>query len=202
MEFNPNKNTQQKQDGSANYFEKTKNKPPRPLLVKALVYIQEKKEALDVGSGALNESVYLLSEGFQHVTAIDKEPIAQTISETLPKEKFNYIISQIQDLDLQPEHYDLINAQLSLPFVHPTAFKQVLEKIIFSLKSGGVFTGQFFGDRDGWNYNKDMTFLTIDEAKGMLSGLNLISFEEREESKATAAGNIKQWHIFDFIAKK
>ena len=202
MEFRPDKNKQQKLDSWSDYFEKTKNKPPRPLLIKALPYIQEKVEALDIGSGALNDSVYLLSEGFQHVTAVDKEPIAQTIAEILPKEKFDYIISSIEHLDLQPEHYDLVNAQLSLPFVPSIAFKQVLEKIILSLKSGGIFTGQFFGDRDGWNYNEDMTFLTVEEARGMLSELNLISFEEIVGPNVTAAGNTKQWHIFDFIAKK
>ena len=185
-----------------NYVEQTKAKPPRPLLIEALQYVTHKSEALDVGSGALNDSKFLLQEGFAHVTAVDQTSIAQEIAVLLPKDRFEYKISKIEDMNLLSESYDFINAQLSLPFINPEVFKETFQKLISSLKKGGVINGQFFGNRDGWNYNEDMTFLTIEEARELLSELNLISFEEKEAPGVTAAGNIKQWHIFDFIAKK
>lgn len=202
MEFNPSKNNHSQDSAWPEYYKNTEGKPPRPLLLKALPYVQEKLEALDIGSGALNESIYLLSNGFKHVTAVDKEPVAQKIAEKLSGENFDYVISSIENLDLPSKHYDLINAQLSLPFIPPTVFNEVLKKIVLSIKDGGIFTGQFFGNRDGWNYNENMTFLTIEEAKIALSELNVISFEESVFSNVTAAGNMKQWHIFDFIVKK
>lgn len=45
------------------YFERTKNKPPRPLLLEAVTYVKEKGFALDLGSGALNDSLYLREHG-------------------------------------------------------------------------------------------------------------------------------------------
>ena len=47
------------------YIAKTKNKSPRPLLVRALSYVKNKNKALDLGAGALNDSRYLLENGFK-----------------------------------------------------------------------------------------------------------------------------------------
>jgi len=115
------------------YFERTKGKPPRPLLVKAIGLLKEKGNALDLGSGALNDSAFLLSQGFSHVTAVDKVPVAIEIAKQFPKEKFEYVISSFEDY---------------------------------------------------------------------LKGLTIISFNEEERDKETAAGEMKHWHVFHFIVKK
>jgi 2-polyprenyl-3-methyl-5-hydroxy-6-metoxy-1,4-benzoquinol methylase len=116
------------------YVEQTKEKPPRPLLVEALQYVKIKNNALDVGSGSLNDSRFLIREGFAFVNAIDQAPVAQEISTSLPKDKFRYIISKIEDIELFPETYDLITAQFSLPFISPDSFEVTFAKLLSSLK--------------------------------------------------------------------
>ncbi len=184
------------------YFQNTKGKPPRPLLVEALAFVKNKDTALDFGSGALNESKFLLKEGFNHVFALDKTSVALSIAADLPKDKFEYIISTFEDFNFPNEYFDLINAQYALPFITPESFDFVFSKIDKFLKTGGIFTGQFFGDRDGWKDNKTMTFKSKIEAEKYLGNFKVLSFKEEEQDKSTAAGDEKHWHVFHFIAEK
>lgn len=55
--------------GWKEYFVNTKDKPPRALLVTALAYVNNRDAAIDLGSGALNDSMFLLKEGFKKVVA-------------------------------------------------------------------------------------------------------------------------------------
>ncbi|MDB5266579.1 MAG: class SAM-dependent methyltransferase [Parcubacteria group bacterium] len=185
------------------YYEQTKETPPRPSLVNAVELVQDKHEALDLGSGALNDTRYLLSVGFEHVTAVDKNPVSGEVLEQLPAEKVTYEISSFEDFDFVEGAYDLINAQYSLPFTSKGKFNDVIQSIIKSLKPGGVFVGQFFGDRDEWNVEgRDMTFQTKEEAESLLQGLKIAEFSEEEKDGKTAAGETKHWHVFHFIAVK
>ncbi len=183
------------------YFEKTKNKGPRPLLVKAVEFVKEKDKALDLGSGAFNDVNYLLTVGFNHVVAVDKVSVADEILKNLLPAKVSYIISRFEDYDFVENNFDLINAQYSLPFIEKESFNKVFDKIIKSLKLGGVFTGQFFGDRDEWNKGDEkMTFQTKEEAQALLQGLKVIEFTEEEKDGNTAVGMSKHWHVFHFLA--
>ena len=184
------------------YFERTKGRPPRPLLVKALVFVKDRGEALDLGSGALNDSRYLISEGFKHVTAVDKVAVATEIADKFPKDIFTYVISAFDNFHLPKDTFDLINAQYALPFISPEAFNDVFVKIVGSLKKDAILTGQFFGDRDEWKTDTKMTFLSLTETQNILKGLTVLSFEEEEHDKVTAAGEMKHWHVFNFIVRK
>jgi SAM-dependent methyltransferase len=184
------------------YFEQTKNKPPRSLLVRALQFEVERNEAIDLGAGALNDSKYLLDQGFKHVTALDKDSIAKEIAERLPKEKFTYVISDFESYDFPASKFDLANAEYALPFIKPEAFEAVFRSIISSIKKNGILVGQLFGDRDEWKNDKNMNFHTLGEVKAILSNLEILYFEEEEKNKPTAAGKMKHWHVFHIIARK
>jgi tellurite methyltransferase len=185
------------------YYEQTREAPPRPSLPRAVELVQEKHEALDLGSGALNDTKYLLAKGFEHITAVDKNPVSEEIVAQLPSGKVSYEVSSFEDFDFAEDTYNLINAQYSLPFTSKEKFNDVIESITRSLKPGGVFVGQFFGDRDEWNVEgRDMTFQTKEEAEELLKDLKVEEFEEEEREAPTAAGNMKHWHIFHFIAVK
>lgn len=184
------------------YFEQTKNQPPRSLLVEALKFVLEKDEAIDLGSGALNDSKYLLEQGFKHVAALDKEPVAKEIAEKLPKEKFTYIISDFETYSFPVNKFDLVNAQYALPFIKPEVFENVFHNIVASIKADGILVGQLFGNRDEWKNKENMNFHTLEEAKGMFLDLEILYFEEEEKEKPTAAGIMKHWHVFHFIARK
>ncbi|HNW96390.1 MAG TPA: class I SAM-dependent methyltransferase [Candidatus Paceibacterota bacterium] len=189
-------------DAWQNYFKHTKNKPPRQLLVKALSFVKKRDNTLDLGAGALNDSTHLLMEGFKHIVALDKESVALEIAKNLPLDKFEYVIKNFETFVFPKETFDLINAQYALPFISPDKFNEIFQKITLSLKSGGIFTGQLFGDRDGWRQNNKMNFHTKEDAEKILSSLEIIEFSEEEQDKPTAAGEMKHWHVFHFIAKK
>ncbi len=185
------------------YFENTKNKGPRPLLIKAVELVKEKDKAIDLGSGAFNDVNYLLSVGFNHIVAVDKVSVAEEILKNLLPAKVSYVISRFEEFDFVENNFDLVNAQYSLPFIEKASFDEVFGKIIKSLKTDGVFVGQFFGDRDEWNKEgSDMTFHTKEEAQALLQGLKVLEFTEEEKDGNTAAGNLKHWHVFHFIAVK
>lgn len=184
------------------YVDKTKDSQPRRLLVKALPFVENRGSALDIGAGALNESRYLIAEGFVHVTALDKNPVAADIAASLSGEKFEYVAGSIENSELSEKTFDLVNAQSVLAFINPESFDSTWEKILASLRPGGIITGQFFGDRDEWNGTAGMTFHSVEDANELLQDLNVISFEEEENDKKTAVGNMKHWHVLHFIARK
>lgn len=185
------------------YFERTKDIKPRPLLVKAVDFVIDKNEALDLGSGALNDVKFLVSKGFKHITAVDSKPLAQDIIQNFPLEIVSYIISRFEDFNFVENKYDLINAQYSLPFNPQDTLEKVFKSIISSLKKGGILTGQFFGIKDEWNVEGHiMSFQTRDQAEKLLNGLELIDFQEEETDRKTAKGDMKHWHVFHFIARR
>src|SRR3989344_4003444 len=99
---NEDQNKSEEHKRWSEYIESKKDKPPSPLLKKAINFVDSREEALDLGSGAFNDTKFLLSEGFEHTTAVDiANDTAQEIYNqlSLPKDKVEYIISSFEDFD-------------------------------------------------------------------------------------------------------
>src|SRR6266508_1833857 len=97
---------------------------------------------------------------------------------------------------------DLINSSYALPFCPPNQFAAIWQRIVASLRPGGRFSGQLFGDRDGWATQADMSFQTRQDAEKLLRGLEVEHFEEVEEDGETAVGDPKHWHLFHVVARQ
>lgn len=189
--------------GWQEYYEKTKERPPRPLLVKAVSLINGRDEALDLGAAALNNTKYLLSEGFKHVTALDKERLADDIVAELPADKVEYVISTFEDFEFSENEYDIVNAQYALPFNPPDTFKEVFSKIKRALKPNGIFVGQLFGVNDEWNTaEKRMSFHSKEDVAELLSDMEVVELNEEEKDEKPIVGDVKHWHVFHIIARK
>lgn len=184
------------------YYKKTEEYPPRPLLIEAVKLVLEKEAALDLGAGALNDTEYLLNEGFEKVVAIDKESAVLDRSKEVNDERLQVIITPFELYEFPPSTFDIVNAQYSIPFVSPELCEEVMKKIFTSLKEGGIFTGQLFGNRDGWINNLDMTFHTKEEIDMLFSGMKEVDIREIEKDGETAGGEAKHWHFFNIIARK
>lgn len=185
------------------FYEITKVKPPSPLLVRAMEFVTNKDHALDLGAGALKDTKFLLFEGFKKITAVDQEPAVAEIAKKLEQNKIEFIQSSFEDFKFPDNEYDLVNAQFALPFTRPESFNRVFHDLKQSLKPGGIFTGQFFGNNDKWKGNRpELTFHTIEEAKALLEDMEIIEFKEFEEDSHLANGTPKHWHVFHVIAKK
>lgn len=186
----------------AAYFENTKSYQPSPLLVKAVEYVDHIGKAIDIGGGGtLKDSVYLLSRGFE-TTVVDKEDLIADAVKQVGSDKLHYFVSSFSNFEFPTGEFDIAVAIYSLPFTPPNDFERVFEKVIASLVKNGIFCGQFFGDRDGWKDNPNLTFVTKETAMAILGGTDVIHFEEKEFDGKTADGSAKHWHVFDIIARK
>ena len=187
-----------------NYIESSKNKKPRPLAREALSYITTGKEALDLGGGNLNDVKFFIQEGF-HVTEVDQSPSVHTVAKDIDSEKITICTSKFTEYDFPREHFDFVNAQLSLPFQTKEEFSIVFPKIIQSLKPGGVFAFDLFGTNHEWNSLGDSTriFFSHEDVLNLLKDLTIIKNNETEfESRTELGNNPIHWHKFDIIIKK
>lgn len=180
------------------YYEDTKSKPPSKLVVEALSFVNNKSKALDLGAGALVESKYLLSQGFE-VVAVDQEKFPENI----PNDKFKFIQSAFKDYEFPRDNFDLITAQFSLPFNGKDGFDSLWNKIMASLNPEGIFTGQLFGLNDEWNVpESELIFHSKEQVEHLLLGMEVLKLEEIDKDGKLSNGNPKHWHVFHIIARK
>ena len=184
------------------FVDLTRDRPPRELLVEALTHVAGRDAAIDLGAGALNESRLLVREGFRSVIALDSAPVARSIAATLRADRFAYVISAFEEYAFPAAAFDVVNAQFALPFIRPDAFSRVFAAMLASLKPGGVFAGQLFGDRDEWKDDAKMNFHSADAARELFADLAILEFREEEARRPMASGEVKHWHIFHIIARR
>jgi tellurite methyltransferase len=177
--------------------------PPRPLLIRAAGLVAPKDHALDAGAGALNATKYLLSAGFNHVTALDSSPASQSAAAELSREQVSFVLSRFEDFDYPDRAYDLVNAEFSLPFIGAPAFPSVFTMLLAAVKAGGLFTGQLFGVNDSWNQPESgMNFHSRSDVERLLLRWTILELIEEDHPGKTKLGEDKHWHIFHIIARR
>lgn len=196
-----------KRDWTA-YYSAVVGRPPRDTLLAALGHFEEESAirsrfAVDLGCGEGRDTVELLRRGWR-VLGIDGEPEASARLLNHPDINLNQLETQIvrfEDLIL-PDAVDLINASFSLPFCPPEHFPDLWEKIVLSLRPGGRFCGQLFGDRDSWAIYTSMNHHTRKQVEVLLQPFELERLEEEDHPGKTALGEEKHWHLFQIVARK
>jgi tellurite methyltransferase len=197
------------------YYNAVVDRPPRDTLLEALARFDTESLnqhqtpvphscfAVDLGCGEGRDTVELLRGGWR-VLAIDGE--AEAIRRLLERPDINHQFLEtrvvlFQDVVL-PESVDLVNASFSLPFCPPKSFPRLWEKIISSLRSGGRFCGQLFGNRDSWAIYTSMNHHTRQQVEMLLQPFEIEMLHEEEHPGKTAIGEEKYWHIFHIVARK
>lgn len=186
------------------YFELSKNQQPGILLQTAISLAPTREYALDLGAGSLKDTKFLLSMGFQQVTAIDHDPAIKNYISQIPRSLLKIKIKKFEAIQRLPKQkFDLINASYSLPFTKPPHLNKLIKQIILALQPKGIFCGQFFGPKDSWNkIENQMSFLDRSTLNNLLAPLKIIHFEESQKDAKTIDGELKHWHLFDIIAQK
>jgi tellurite methyltransferase len=182
---------------------------PRSTLLYALERFDEEGRrghfAVDLGCGAGPDTAELLRRGWS-VLAIDGE--AEAIERLLSRQDLSG--AELRRLETRVSPFqeakwpdaDLVNSSFALPFCPPDAFPALWRRIEGSLRRAGRFSGQLFGDRDGWSGEEDMSFHTRAEAEALLARLEVERLEELEEDGQTATGKPKHWHVFHVVARR
>ena len=136
------------------------------------------------------------------MTAVDASPYSVTALRRLPRQRnLRVVATTVQDFE--PETYDLVNAQYSLPFVPPAGFVSTLERLRESVRPGGVMAVTFFGKHDEWNTpGSQLTFSDRAQIESLFESWELVVIAEEEEDSQTADGTPKHWHVFHVIARR
>ncbi|MGB3509408.1 MAG: class I SAM-dependent methyltransferase [Microcoleaceae cyanobacterium] len=191
------------------YYKICMGRPPRHTLLRALECFNvnssstESRFAVDLGFGTGRDTIELLERGWQ-VLAIDSQKEAIDCLLSYPKLALEGLETRIccfEELIL-PKSIDLVNASFSLPFCSPEYFGDFWEKIVFSLRCGGRFCGQFFDDRDSWATRTSMSHHTREQVEELLQAFEIEFFEEEDYLGKTALDEQKNWHIFHIVACK
>lgn len=180
---------------------------PRETLLFALERFEREEPrerfAVDLGCGTGRDAIELLRRGWR-VLAIDGQAEAiERLSgraELPAPDRLQARVARFEDAEW-PEA-ELVNSSYALPFCPPDAFPGVWRRIVSSLRPGGRFSGQLFGDRDGWSGDAGMTFLAREELEALLSGLAVERMREVEEDGMTAVGTPKHWHFYDLVVRE
>jgi tellurite methyltransferase len=187
------------------YYDAQEGREPRELLTEVLRAFDADDRvgsAVDIGCGDGTDSLALLERGWD-VLSIDAEDDAiRRLRARLTDDmaaRSTTVVSPMEAIDLPPT--DLVFASFSLPFCPPEAFPELWARIRASLRPGGHFAGELFGDRDTWASDPAMTFHDLDAARALFDGLEVASFVEEDEDGESFDGP-KHWHVFHVIAKR
>ena len=187
------------------YYERTAGRPPRRTLLLALERFGPGggRSAVDLGCGDGRDAVEMLRRGWR-VLAIDAEPAAlerlAQRPDLPPGAALETRCQRFEDADWPA--VDLVNASFSLPLCPPARFPGVWARICRSLKPGGRFSGQLFGERDEWRGESDITFHSRAAIDRLLAGFTVELLEEEESAGPTPYGKPKHWHLFHIVARK
>ena len=187
--------------------------PPAQTLSFCLDYIAEQGRllesqnqlAIDLGCGNGIDTLALLLTGW-NVLSIDKEVTALNMLK-------NKTSSLTLDTTLQTECIAfeeitqlptcrILNATFSLPFCKPYAFDHFWSICTAAIQEEGFFSGHFFGIRDTWKINPNMTFHSYAQVMRLFDKFTILDFEEVDKTGKTLSGQEKHWHVFHIVAQK
>jgi SAM-dependent methyltransferase len=175
------------------YIQKTTGNSPHQLLLDAIQKFHlPVGKALDFGCGAMNDTIFLKSLGYD-VVALDSYPMKDPPPE--------YLCKTFEEYDYPADTFDLINAQFSLPFVRRSDFARVIEGLLSTLKPGGAIVGNFFGPNDSWAGKHTVVAVSNSDTLNYLDRMDILYLEEKEYD-GPAAFEDKHWHLINFIARK
>jgi tellurite methyltransferase len=183
------------------YYERADDSP-RDTLLAALDAFPEPGLAVDLGCGTGRDTAELLRRGWRTI-AIDgeREAVERLLARSgLDLDRLETHVARFEDARWPP--CDLVNSSFALPFCPPQHFDAVWARIVDSLRPGGRFSGQLFGDHDEWAVTRDISVQTRAGAEELLRPFDLERFDEVDEDGHTAIGEPKHWHLFQIVARK
>jgi tellurite methyltransferase len=201
-------------EGWSRYYDAAQGGAPRETLLLALDLFEREGRgagagagqlAVDLGCGEGRDTVELLRRGWR-VLAIDAEREAIERLRARPELDSDAAARlETQTISFEEADWrqaDLVNSSFALPFCPPDPCPALWERIVSSLGRGGRFSGQLFGERDGWAEEPALSFQRRVEVEEMLQAFQLERFDEIEEDGKTAIGEPKHWHVFHIVARK
>lgn len=191
-------------DQFAAYYDATAGRPPRRTVLAALErFGAAAGDAVDLGCGDGRDTIELLRRGWS-VLAIDAEEDAiarlRGRADLPPAARLATRVARFEAVAWPA--CDLVNASFALPLCPPQSFAALWQRIVGSLRPGGRFAGQLYGERDDWAGRDGVTHHDRAGVARLLAGLETEMFEEEESDAVTPRGAAKHWHIFHIVARR
>jgi tellurite methyltransferase len=189
------------------YFKSVLGKPARDTTLTALDNFEKEGFhqgfAIDLAAGEGRDSLELLRRNWR-VLATDNQPEAfPLLWARVPEESKAQLTTKVVSFnDMEFPDNDMVNASFALPFCEPEHFDALWNKIVTSIRSGGRFAGQFFGDRDTWASLPNRSHHSHEDIEQLLDGFTIEMIREEERDDAPTLRNPKHWQIFHVVAKK
>jgi SAM-dependent methyltransferase len=187
------------------YYEGADSRPLHPLY--QLLRDQHLSEggeglkAIDLGCGTGRVAIDLLQRGYS-VDAVDLyEPALvqlRALAEVEPKLKVFAVPAE--EFDFPSGTYDLAVFLFSIFFVDAEHFNGFWSRFVGSLAPRALLCGQFLGPNDDWA-TQGCTVHVREDLEQMLSGFELLHWEEVDRDGKTVTGKQKHWHIHHVIAR-
>ncbi len=183
-----------------NFIKRTEGGPPTALLLRALDFVHQHENALELGSGAGNDLRHLVQQKFKRIDAIDREPKAAAF---VP-EGVTFTATNFEDFKFPTAIYDFVHAHFSLPFISPVHFDKSFQRIVESLRDGGVISAVFFGLEDDWaRTRKDtLTFHSREDIEKLFKGFEIQVLKENRQHGTERVGEGKESQVFYVVAEK
>lgn len=203
----------------AGYVRSVRGEAPRPTLVRALERFEAEpvpdapRSAVDLAAGEGRDTRELLRRGWR-VLAIEREPTGlQMLLEQTPPEHRGRLRTLQADFASAawPAGLDLFNCSFSLPFCPEDLFPELFSRLAASIRPGGRFSGQLFGDRDTWARCGRTLGHSRSSVDRLFEGFTLEDFREDEKDEveppaapppAGRTGGPKHWHVFHIVARR
>jgi len=174
---------------------------PRATLLDALGRFEAPGLAVDLGCGTGRDTAELLRAGWT-VVGIDGEPDAIARLRASLGDADGRLETHVARFeDARWPECDLVNSSFALPFCPPARFPELWGRIVDSIRPGGRFSGQLFGDRDEWA-GSGITAVTRAELDELLRPFEVERLEEVDEDGSTVTGERKHWHLYHVVARK
>ncbi|MFC4334440.1 class I SAM-dependent methyltransferase [Salininema proteolyticum] len=183
----------------SDYYKATDGRGLNPLYRQAVGLFSEPGRALDIGCGTGIEAGDLLDRGWA-VTAMDSEPAA--VAAVIDRIGGNPLLTVVDSPCWWGQGLGAVQfawAGYSLPFMDVAA---AWEGITGHVVAGGVFAGQFFGERDDWAAGDDVEAVSVSRLEEMLTGWEVIRCDERDEDGPSANHGEKHWHVYSVVARR
>ena len=190
-----------------NYYQMTGDRPPRETLMEALSRFDKEEavgRAVDLGCGNGRDTIEILRRGWS-VLAIDAQASAIETLKKRPEldELKTMLVTKVSRFENAIwSGADFVNSSFALPLCRKTDFLDIWQRIYDSLRSGGRFSGQLYGDRDEWAGNPTNTHFTPSEVQTLIGHYDVEKFWEEETDSVTPRGRPKHWHIYHIVARK
>ncbi|MBC7771427.1 MAG: class I SAM-dependent methyltransferase [Pyrinomonadaceae bacterium] len=193
------------------YFKAVLGKPPRDTLLKALEHFDADppstphttRLAVDLACGEGRDTLELLNRGWR-VHAIDMTRSGlDMLNQRVKPEQKHLLQTQLATFAASRwDACDFLNCSYALPFCPPADFDELWQRIVMSIKPGGRFAGQLFGERDTWSRSSHTLGHTRTQVEQLLSVFHVEMLNEEEKDDKTSMGDFKHWHVFHIVAKK